>query len=990
MILVFSFLVSIKVGNSQSNYFQQKVDYTIDVSLNDEAHLLTGSAEITYQNNSPQALSEIYFHLWANAYQSKTSAFAKQKLRDRDVEFYFAKPEEMGGYEQIDFLANGKKLTWAYDKEYRDIAKIDLPTPLASGKSITLSIPFEVRVPNSYSRFGHVNTSYQMTQWYPKPAVYDQNGWHAMPYLDMGEFYSEFGNFDVTITIPKNYIVASTGALETESEKEFLNQKVNETYRQIENGFKKDLLFPASSTDTKTIRYTAENLHDFAWFADKRFHVVKDVATIGDGQTVDTWAFFTNEQAKMWTKGAFYAKRAVEHYSKHVGDYPWPHATAVQSALSAGAGMEYPMITVIGRAGNAKSLDRVITHEVGHNWFYGILANNERTDAWFDEGLNTYYENRYMLEYYKNDDEVDLPSFIKGGSKMGVNELGCLYHDRRHLDQAPKTHSNELVPLNYGLAAYAKPGRALRLLEKYVGTEAYDVAMKTYFDQWKFKHPQPEDFQKSLESSLGKNLDWLFEGLLYSIRKSDFSIKNVKEIAEGYAITVKNKGNLSTPFPIQGIKNGAIISEKWFDGVEKSTIINFPKGDYDKIVIDENHVTLDVQRKNNHIKTSGALPKMEPLEFAFLGGIENPAKSRINYLPALGFNDYDGAMIGMAFYSNPVPARKFEYYVAPMFGVNRQSLVGIGKIRYNKYFQKGAFHRIAFEVGAKSFGLDYSDTYDRFSEYFKIAPKIIFNFRKSKAVSNISQQLSFRTVFINQSRIKGIDAGANISQKINNEYYVNDLEYNFKNENILKPFNATANIHQGAGFIKTFANANQTFKFMKGKKRFQIKGFAGWMNQENKDKSLPPKVDYQINGVVSSSLAQRDYMFDELMFGRSSNNSFFNNQIFDRDANLRVNRIAGGSDDWMVGFGLQTGIPNPLPIEAYLDLAILPDGDSVTTMYSGGLAVIVLRDIFEVYFPIIQTKSLIDPSAPGFFQQMSFKLNLNKANPWYIINNFKL
>jgi len=204
---LFSFL---NIGKSQTNYFQQKVDYKINVSLNDEKHLLTGSAEITYQNNAPQALSEIYFHLWANAYQSKTSAFAKQKLRDRDVEFYFADQEELGGYEEIDFLVNGKKLNWDYDKEHRDIAKIKLLTPLASGESVSITIPFEVKIPNSYSRFGHVNTSYQMTQWYPKPAVFDQSGWHAMPYLDIGEFYSEFGNFDVTITLPKNYVVAST------------------------------------------------------------------------------------------------------------------------------------------------------------------------------------------------------------------------------------------------------------------------------------------------------------------------------------------------------------------------------------------------------------------------------------------------------------------------------------------------------------------------------------------------------------------------------------------------------------------------------------------------------------------------------------------------------------------------------------------------------------------------------------------------------------
>jgi len=462
-------------------------------------------------------------------------------------------------------------------------------------------------------------------------------------------------------------------------------------------------------------------------------------------------------------------------------------------------------------------------------------------------------------------------------------------------------------------------------------------------------------------------------------------------MADGYQVSVKNKGNLSTPFPIQGIKNGEVVAEKWFDGVEESTLLNFPKGDYDQIVIDYNHTTFDQHRKNNQIKTSGALRKLEPIQFALLGGIEDPSKSRINFLPALGYNNYDGFMLGAAFYSNPFPARKFEYYLAPMYGFNRQKLAGIGNVRYNKYFQKGAFHRIAFEVNAKTFGHDFNDTYEQFSDYIKIAPKITLDFRKSKATSHVSHQLSFRTVIINQTTIRGKDAEAGIFEEIGNNYYVNDLEYNFKNENILKPFIAQANVHQGEGFVKAFASANQSFKFFKGKKRFQIKGFAGWLNQENKDKSSPPRVDYQINGIVSSSLFHRDYLFDEYLFGRSTNSGFFNNQIFDRDANLKVNRLAAGSDNWMLGFGLQTGIPNPLPVDVYIDFAILPDfDDSVDYVYSGGLAVIVVPDFLEVYFPIIQTKSLNDPSAPGFFQQMSFKLNLNKANPWNFINNFKI
>ncbi|MFQ5448644.1 MAG: M1 family metallopeptidase, partial [Saprospiraceae bacterium] len=344
-------------------YFQQQVDYNIRVVLDDENHTLTGTVEMVYTNNSPDELSEIYIHLWANAFKNNNTAFARQKLRTGSTRFYFSSAEDRGYYGGLDFTIDGQKAAWRLKAENPDIAVVTLPQPLESGGKVTIRTPFTEKIPASFSRLGHVGTSYQMTQWYPKPAVYDRKGWHPIPYLDMGEFYSEFGSFDVSITLPENYVVGATGVLQTESERIFLMKKVEETKGYMEKGFPTDTSFPASSSTMKTIRYTAENVHDFAWFADKRFHVQRGEVTLASGQKVDTWTMFTNEQADLWRESINYVGRAVEFYSKHIGEYPWPHATAVHSALSAGGGMEYPMITVIGNAGGAKDLDQVITHE---------------------------------------------------------------------------------------------------------------------------------------------------------------------------------------------------------------------------------------------------------------------------------------------------------------------------------------------------------------------------------------------------------------------------------------------------------------------------------------------------------------------------------------------------------------------------------------------------------------------------------------------------
>ena len=413
---------------SQTGYFQQEVDYKIRVSLNDSLHQLKGDIEITYSNNSADTLEGIYLHLWPNAYKNNTTAFAKQQLRDQVTDFYFAEEKDRGFIDELAFEVEGVEAQLEIDPKHIDIGFLSFPKALIPGATCTIQTPFRVQIPASFSRLGHVGQSYQITQWYPKPAVYDQNGWHPMPYLDRGEFYSEFGSFEVEITLPENYIVGATGVLQTESEKVFLNGIVSETNQYLQrlgvpasSSFEE---FPPSSSTLKTIRYTADQVHDFAWFADKRFKVQRGEVQLKD-QKIETWVMFTQFEDFLWENALDYVNRSIQFYSDLVGPYPYPQATAVQSALSAGSGMEYPMITVIGESNSAKSLDQVITHEIGHNWFYGILAFDERENAWMDEGLNTYYEKRYMNRYYEEGELALEPDFLIGDKKMG--DLGiCL------------------------------------------------------------------------------------------------------------------------------------------------------------------------------------------------------------------------------------------------------------------------------------------------------------------------------------------------------------------------------------------------------------------------------------------------------------------------------------------------------------------------------------------------------------------------------------
>ncbi|RYY57160.1 MAG: M1 family peptidase [Chitinophagaceae bacterium] len=486
-------------------YWQQEVNYTMTVSLDDKTNSLDGFASIRYINHSPDTLRFIWFHLWPNAYKNDKTAFSDQLLENGNTAFYFSGDEGKGYINRLDFRVDGSTAETEDHPTHIDITRLLLPSPLAPGAGITITTPFHVKLPFNVSRGGHDGQSYQATQWFPKPAVYDRTGWHPMPYLDQGEFYSEFGSYDVSITTPSNYVIAATGKMAAnQQESSFLRSRREYTWEPIitrtknkSGQYKKNTrLFPDSDTDTKTIRFVEKNIHDFAFFLDKRFIVKQDSCLLPSGRTVEVNVYYTPAHAKQWTRAMEYAKRSLIYYSWKLGDYPYDVCSVVQGPESFGSGMEYPTITSIAPFENANELELTILHEIGHNWFYGALANNERSYPWMDEGLNSYYENEYAKE-----------------RKIQLRSRDRAYFEQRAAekrDQPISSAADSLTNANYGLIAYFQTSQWMKYLETVLGTEAFNKAMQAYYEKWKFRHPAPADFKASIEESTGRNLDSVF------------------------------------------------------------------------------------------------------------------------------------------------------------------------------------------------------------------------------------------------------------------------------------------------------------------------------------------------------------------------------------------------------------------------------------------------------------------------------------------------
>jgi len=531
----------------QQTYWQQKNDFKISVTLNDVDNSITGFEQIDYYNNSPDTLNYIWIHLWPNAYKNDRTAFSDQLLENGRTDFYFSPENKKGYINKLNFKVDKINALTEDHPQHQDIIKLLLPQPLLPGKMIKIETPFHVKLPYNFSRGGHVEQSYQLTQWYPKPAVYDKDGWHEMPYLDQGEFYSEFGNFDVEITVPKNYIVAATGVLQNEDEKLWLKEKSNSLSLKTD---KKDLekdIVPNSSTSIKTLKYLQNNVHDFAWFADKTFLVKQDTLVLYSGKVVNIFVFFLSSNQPLWVNSLSFIKKAIVSKSQWLGEYPYNVVSLVDNASPTSGGMEYPTITLLTAGSSEGTLESVINHEVGHNWFYGLLATNERQYPWMDEGMNSFYDQKFDETFATkiNSGKINNNFISKKITRYPENNLLQTFIKLKK-DQPINTSSEKFSALNYNLIAYTKTTFWLKKMETELGIETFNNVMRAYYEKWKFKHPTPTDFQIVAEEVSGKSLGKLFDllnkkGELETAQKKQIKLTdffNLKETAKYHYISV--------------------------------------------------------------------------------------------------------------------------------------------------------------------------------------------------------------------------------------------------------------------------------------------------------------------------------------------------------------------------------------------------------------------------------------------------------------------
>ena len=598
-ILIFFFLFFIS-AHVNSQYWQQSVDYTMSVSLDSKTSNYSGTQKLIYKNNSPETLHKVFYHLYFNAFQPGSEmAVQLRNSPDKNTRFKVnldSISKEQEGFLKVVNLTQDGVLVNTIDAE--TILEVILDKPIAPGDSSVFELSFNGHVPDVIRRAGKNSSegvAFSMAQWYPKMAEYDREGWNADPYIGR-EFHGVWGNFDVKITIDKEFLVASSGYLQNADD-------IGMGYSERKK--------PKTKKGKITWHFIAPNVHDFTWAADKNY--VHD--TYPGPNDVTLHFFYKNDPEIIdnWKRLQPHTAMMMEFYNKKIGLYPYDQYSVVQGG---DGGMEYAMLTLITGGRNYDALFGVTAHELAHSWFQHILATNETKHEWMDEGFTSFIDELASNEILNKKKEFPLES-----SYLRYFHLAASGGEMPQSTNANRYYHNYA----YELTAYSKGAVFLAQLAYIIGYDKLFETLRVYYDEWKFKHPLPNDFRRIAERVSGIHLQWYLTDWTQTTNKIDYAIKSVEEKNNVIVLRLLRKELMPMPLEILVVlKNGEtelhyipislmrgekqnnyqmswVVHPDWsWSHLNYSLEIEHPKEEIEAIIIDPSNLMADIDKSDNY------------------------------------------------------------------------------------------------------------------------------------------------------------------------------------------------------------------------------------------------------------------------------------------------------------------------------------------------------------------------------------------------------
>lgn len=898
---VFTFLIlllSLDFSFSQTNKISS------NILLKDSTHVFEIQQKITFYNTSYQSFKKIYLHNWANSFLNNETPLGKRFIEDYKKDFYFSENTEKG-YSKIKNLSvNYQPVVFKELTNQPDIVEITLNSWLNPKDSITISLLYSMKPPNSkFTGYGKTKSGYHLRFWQITPAVC-KDKWYLMSNLNMNDLYQDVADYDIKIRIPSTYVLESN----------LYQYKIKEetfTDYQLVGKNKKDIIL---NIDTH-----------------KKFKSFKTKT-----QEVKTDAF----DAKISTETTLkLINKQIQFIEKHLGRHPHTEIFVDRATIAKNSLQE-----IYGLPRWLKPFPENFRWDV--NFFYAltsiyindILVHDKRNDYWFIDGLESFLMMEYLKEYYP---EVTIlgkyskywPIKSYNISKLKQSDKFSFFYQfsaRKFYDQPLNTPADSLSNFNRKVVSKYKSGLGFRYLQDYLNDSILQNSIKHYLYTNHLKLSSPDNFLEMLQKKTNKDISWFTNDYLKTAKKIDYKITSLKETnsKDSLEITIKNKRNFTAPVALYGINKKEITFKKWITNVDSSKTVTIPNKNITKLALNYENIYPEYNSLDN-FKRPGIGILNKPFQFRFFKDVENPYYNQLFYYPDVKYNLYDGIILGVKLNNQPVIPHNLEFTLTPNYSTRSNNFTGAFSVAYNHFFQSSSIYKIKYGITGSNFH------YAPELGYNTLVPYISFAFRRKTLRDVGSKVLTTRLFYIN----KEVASGKPITEQ--DRYKVLNFRYIYSKPDIVKRLQYAVNFELGNNFTKLSTDIRYQ-KFIDIQRSFDVRFFGGMFITNN---SIG---DYFSFGLNRSS----DYLFEHNLFGRSESSGLFSQQFVISDAGFK-SKYGTPQNANQFALAVNTSISIWKWLEVYNDVAMLKNkNQSANFYYENGIRLNFIPEIFEFYLPV--------------------------------------
>ena len=902
----------------------QNNQISIKASLQTD-HKLLIDQHIVYYNPSDEPMDTIYLLNWANGYKDKTTPLTRRLIEDYNKSLYFANIKDRG-YSKIQTLeCDDAKVNFEIPDDASDLVKIILPSSLKANDSVDIHLVYEVKIPkDKFTRYGHDGQNYNLRYWHITPAVFDQK-WHLFSNLNMDDYYVQPTDFEIDFTIPLGYTLYAD-----------LEQQAT----LLEN----HVFYKMSGKNQLDIELSIQLNTNFSVYNTEKKEIITNIRSSNLTENIKTDVL----------------QRQLDFIEEQLGVYPHPKMLINMAG--------YKKRPVYGFNQLPKKLkpfsdifewDIKMFKAITDHYIENTILTNTREDNWLADGIQIYLMIHYVKQYYPEVKAIGNISKKWGIRKYNISKLDFngkypfvyQFSTRKQLDQSLNTRSDSLSNFNLKIVNKYKSGLGLQYLDAYLNEDIIKLSLKEFYEKNQLKLSKSDDFSKVLASKTNKELDWFYEDYLKTNNKINYTIKKIQEENDSVHVTIKNRSNFAAPITLYGVKKREVKFKKWIEPTADEQTITVPTKDIDRLSLNYEYLIPEDNLRDNWKKLDKKILN-RPLKFTFLRDIEDPYYNQIFYKPFVGYNFYDGFLLGPTIYNQALFKKKWLFTASPVYGFKSNELTGGIGFAYEHLPQYSSIYR--YRAGFAASRSHYDDDL----AFNRISPYISVSFKRNSLRDVGGKNLLTRYVMVDKDIPEGI---------VNSESYkynILNFRYSYSKPEIVNDLRYFADFQYNEGFSKLSLDLRYR-KLTNINRYVDLRLYLGtFLFNDTKSDFFSFALD-----------RPSDYLFDLNYLGRSESSGFLSQEIIITEGGFKSIFEDPYANEWIATTNASISIWRW--VELYGDVGFLKNrNEDPRFKYDSGIRLNFIHNFLEVYFPL-QSSLGFEPGFSDYASRIRFVLTLD-------------